>query len=80
MSVRSRQRLQKALDRLEGAAQGLIRPAAPGAAEAAEPGRDRLRADYQKLRAEYDRLESAADTASERLTAVMARLKGALEG
>ncbi len=73
MNARARQRLQKAFDRLEAAAQGIAERPAAGA------GTERLRADYQKLRADYDRLENITDTASERLAAAMARLKGALE-
>ncbi len=77
MSARARKRLQKALDRLEGAAERLARPAA-AKAPAGYP--DRVRAEYRKLRADNARLEHAAETASERVAVVIARLKGALEG
>ncbi len=69
--------MQKALDRLEGAAERLARP---GAAEAPEGDPGRLRADYRKLQADNARLERDAETASERVAAVIARLKGALGG
>ncbi len=76
MSAKAQKRLQKALDRLDAAAQKLAkRPAAAGA-----PRGDRQRADYQKLREDYAALERVTETATARLDTTIARLKGALEG
>ena len=78
MTEQAQQRLLKALDRLEAASRTLTRRAAAGTTK--EPAAGRLRAEYRKLREDYAALERATATASARVDAVIARLKGALEG
>ncbi len=89
VETKAQQRLQKALDRLEAAADGLSERAAAreaidgeadGEAVALRADRDRLSADLDKLRQDYAALERVAGTASTRLDDAIDRLKGAMEG
>lgn len=78
MSAKAQKRLQKALDRLDAAAQKLAKRSAAGSA--GSPRGDRQRGGDHKLREDYAALERVTAAATARLDITIARLKGALEG